>query len=80
MNKIKYLLSLNSLLFSLFAFSEQMPGNLDLPDGFEVSILTSGLDSPRQIAETDNGHLIVGSKTGSEVIALIKKIVKIMNK
>tara|TARA_B100000963_G_scaffold156971_1_gene136628 strand:+ start:33980 stop:35113 length:1134 start_codon:yes stop_codon:yes gene_type:complete len=73
MNKIKYLLSLNLLLVSLFAFSEQMPGNLDLPDGFEVSILTSGLDSPRQIAETDNGHLIVGSKTGSEVIALIKK-------
>ena len=50
MNKIKYLLSLNLLLVSLFAFSEQMPGNLDLPDGFEVSILTSGLDSPRQIA------------------------------
>ena len=68
-----------SLYFSLlFMFlipnieSEEI-NNLNLPEGFEINIFANNLDTPRQIAETDNGHILVGSKSGSEVIALIKK-------
>lgn len=68
-----------SLYFSLlFIFlipnieSEEI-NNLNLPEGFEINIFANNLDTPRQIAETDNGHILVGSKSGSEVIALIKK-------
>lgn len=67
-----------SLYFSLlFMFlipnieSEEI-NNLNLPEGFEINIFANNLDTPRQIAETDNGHILVGSKSGSEVIALIK--------
>ena len=67
-----------SLYFSLlFIFlipnieSEEI-NNLNLPEGFEINIFANNLDTPRQIAETDNGHILVGSKSGSEVIALIK--------
>ena len=40
---------------------------------FEISIIASDIESPRQITETEDGHLIVGSKSGDKVIALIDK-------
>ncbi len=46
---------------------------LKVPKNFEIDIISENLDSPRQMAETMNGHIIVGSKKGSEVIALIDK-------
>ncbi len=46
---------------------------LKVPKNFEINIISEGLDSPRQLAETNNGHIIVGSKKGNEVIALINK-------
>ena len=45
--------------------------HLVVPENFEISIIAQDLDTPRQIAETDNGYLIVGSKTGNEITALI---------
>ena len=45
--------------------------DLVLPNGFDISIVAVGLDSPRQLTETKSGHVIVGSKKGSEIIALI---------
>ena len=38
--------------------------SLDVPQGFEISIYADNLESPRQIAETDKGFIIVGSKNG----------------
>ena len=68
--------SLNLILISLLSLptlSSENIKNLLLPDGFEINIFASELESPRQIAETAEGHIIVGSKTGSEIIALINK-------
>jgi len=64
---------LNLIIFSNFILADYQLRNLNVPYGFEISILAKDLKSPRQIAETKNGHLIVGSKKGSEVIALIKE-------
>ena len=59
--------------FSIFVNSQQNIDKLNIPIGFEINIFADNLDTPRQIAETNNGHIIVGSKSGSEVVALIKK-------
>ena len=45
--------------------------NLLLPEGFVISIAANELNSPRQIAETSAGHIVVGSKKGDEVVALL---------
>ncbi len=63
------------LLFSLFILSigvnSQTLDMLSMPAGFEIKIFAKDIDSPRQITQTDNGHIIVGSKKGTELIALI---------
>ena len=59
--------------FSIFVNSQQNIDKLNIPIGFEINIFADNLDTPRQIAETNNGHISVGSKSGSEVVALIKK-------
>ena len=43
---------------------------LNLPDGFEISIFAKDLDSPRQITQTNDGYVIVGSKKGDKIYAL----------
>ena len=63
-------LTLISLLIPPILLSDNIK-NLIVPDGFEINIFASELQSPRQIAETGDGHIVVGSKKGSEVIALI---------
>ena len=66
----------NLLLICFFTLTIQASDNINnllVPDGFEISIFASELQSPRQITETSDGHIIVGSKKGSEVIALIDK-------
>ena len=45
--------------------------NLVLPEGFEISIAANDLNSPRQIAETRAGHIVVGSKKGDKIVALL---------
>ncbi len=68
--------TLNLLLICFFMLTIQASDNINnllVPDGFEISIFASELQSPRQITETSDGHIIVGSKKGSEVIALIDK-------
>ncbi|MBD74025.1 MAG: hypothetical protein CMM96_00825 [Rickettsiales bacterium] len=45
--------------------------NLVLPEGFEISIAANDLNSPRQIAETKAGHIVVGSKKGDKIVALL---------
>ncbi len=56
--------------FSSFIFSSPDLEKLNVPDGFEISIYADGLDSPRQLAETDEGYVVVGSKKGDKIFAL----------
>ena len=58
------------LTFSYLLKAENI-SQLKVPDGFEIQIFADNLDSPRQITETKNGHVIVGSKKGDKIIALI---------
>ena len=68
---IKYFLII--LLLYLFAFYTNANSNiskLNIPEGFEITIYAEDLESPRQLAETDNGFVIVGSKNGNKIYAL----------
>ena len=70
MNKKNTLL----ILLALFVLGiNASSASLMLPAGFQIDILAEGLNTPRQIAETSRGHIIVGSKKGNEVIALVDK-------
>ena len=51
--------------------SEDISDQLILPDGFKISIYAENIKSARQIAESKNGTIFVGSKSGDSVIALI---------
>ena len=76
MNKKRTLLI---FIFSTSLFIDSNEMNLEyleqlkVPENFEISIIASDIESPRQITETEDGHLIVGSKSGDKVIALIDK-------
>ncbi len=63
------LILLTSIIFDINASSAL----LNLPEGFQINLLSKDLNSPRQIAETGEGHIIVGSKKGNEVVALVDK-------
>ena len=65
---IIYLIS----FFSFFLNAEANLSKLTVPKNFEITIFAKDLESPRQITETKSGHIIVGSKKGNEVIALVK--------
>ncbi len=47
-----------------------LTNKLSVPEGFKISIYADGLESPRQITETNDGYVIVGSKNGKNVFAL----------
>ncbi len=47
-----------------------LTNKLSVPEGFKISIYADGLESPRQITETNDGYIIVGSKNGKNVYAL----------
>ncbi len=47
-----------------------LTNKLIVPEGFKISIYADGLESPRQITETNDGYIIVGSKNGKNVFAL----------
>ncbi len=71
-SKKQLIVFFNILFFSNFLLAKYSINDLKVPDGFQISIFASGLDSPRQITQTKNGHVIVGSKKGSEIIALVE--------
>ena len=64
-NKMIFLL----LVISSFIYSEKIE-ELNLPNGFEISIFADNLNSPRQITETKDGFIIVGSKNGDKIYAI----------
>ena len=70
---LKYLFIIYLIFFFSFfirAESNQNIGKLNLPDGFQISIFADKLESPRQITETKEGYVIVGSKKGDKIFAL----------
>ncbi len=56
--------------FSIMLTSSSSLDKLYVPDGFEISIYADDVDTPRQITETHNGYVIVGSKKGDKILAL----------
>ena len=58
------------LFFGIKLASENAISQLKLPNGFEISIYASDIESPRQITETKEGFIIIGSKNGKNIYAL----------
>ena len=70
-NVIKYMLIIYLLyFFSLYISADSNINKLFIPEGFEISIYAENLDSPRQLTETGDGFIIVGSKNGDKIFAL----------
>ena len=61
-----------AFFISLNIFSNQTD-KLVLPTGFNIEIFADNLLSPRQITETKDGYIIVGSKNGDKIYALSDK-------
>ena len=73
---IKYIFIIYFLfIFSFFVSAEtdQNIKKLNVPDGFEITLYADGVTSPRQITETNDGFIIVGSKSGDKILALYDK-------
>jgi len=64
-------LVLTSILILSCLLNSQSTDLLSLPEGFEIKVFANGLESPRQITETEKGYILVGSKKGSEIVALL---------
>ena len=68
---VKHLLIICFIYFiSFFINANSYLNKLNLPSGFEIEIFADELISPRQISETEDGYVIVGSKTGDKIFAL----------
>ena len=67
----------NTLITLAFIMSLNISSNqvdkLALPIGFNIDIFAENLLSPRQITETKDGYVIVGSKNGDKIYALFDK-------
>ncbi len=70
MKKYTILLSIPFLFFLQSGIFAQDLEKLVLEPGFEISIFAEDLSSPRQIAESNNGIIFVGERTG-QIIALV---------
>ncbi|MDQ3542143.1 MAG: PQQ-dependent sugar dehydrogenase, partial [Chloroflexota bacterium] len=51
-------------------FSEDMLGQLDVPEGFEISVYSQGLDNPRMMAFGPDGTLYVTEPAANSVVGL----------
>jgi len=58
------------ITFEVDSANMDLVNKLNAPEGFEISIYADGLESPRQMTETKDGSIIVGSKNGKNVYAL----------
>ena len=68
-NFFKYI-TLFSVTFSSSIYADVIE-DLILPEGFKISIYAENIKSARQIAESKDGNIFVGSKSGDSVMALI---------
>ena len=52
------------------AFTQDLLGQLEVPDGFEISVFAQGLDGPRMMAVGPDGTLYVTEPNANQVISL----------
>ncbi len=75
MNKLKEYVMLTLLSFlTIFTESQETKENLkklSLPNGFSIEIFAKDIESPRQITQSKNGIIFVGSKNGDSIVALL---------
>ena len=60
------------VLFISFDVTSKEINNLIAPKNFDIEIFAEGINSPRQMTETDDGHIVVGSKNSDEIVAILK--------
>ena len=48
------------------------------PEGFETTLFVSDIESPRQIAEGQNGYIFVGSKKGGYALRIMIIMAKLI--
>jgi glucose/arabinose dehydrogenase len=70
MNQNKFFLFTFTLVFVNFELFSKNLDHLELASGFKISIFAEGLDSPRQMAEGENGTIFVAER-GGQILALI---------
>ena len=70
MNKFIKYLALLSITFSNSIYSDII-ADLVLPKDFKISFYAEDIKSARQIAESNNGTIFVGSKSGDSILAII---------
>ena len=69
--RIRYIFIISLIyIFSALLNASSNLERLNVPSGFEINIFADGLESPRQMTETDGGFIIVGSKMGDKIIGL----------
>ena len=67
---MRYFIFLQLTFFSFSSFADVKLKDLVAPSGFEITIFADNLNTPRQITETVQGYVIVGSKKGDKIYAL----------
>tara|TARA_B100001093_G_scaffold86575_1_gene78367 strand:+ start:220 stop:1365 length:1146 start_codon:yes stop_codon:yes gene_type:complete len=65
-----YIFVMLSFLLSNNASSNSIISNLEIEDGFSIEIFVDEIDTPRQIAESDEGLIFVGSRSGGVIYAI----------
>ena len=60
---------LSTYIFSLELYAVNLE-QLELEEGFKISIFAENLDSPRQMVEGENGTIFVAER-GGQILALI---------
>ncbi len=59
-----------SFSLNIFSDSSKLIQNLEIEKGFSIEIFAEGLNTPRQIAESDAGNIFVGSRSGGTISAI----------
>ena len=73
------------LIFSIFNFknihSDEIIDFLNAPNGFKIEVFIDGIDSPRQITESDSGNIFVGSRNAGTISAIsVNKDIRVIAK
>ena len=68
MRNLFIFLLIKAFIFPSYMFALQLD-ELELEEGFKISVFAENLDSPRQMAEGENGTIFVGER-GGQIIAL----------
>ena len=62
-----HLLLIISFSQNIYSDSSKVIENLKIEKGFSIEIFAENVDSPRQIAESSDGNIFVGSRSGGTI-------------